>query len=298
MNSPGAIGSFLRKPYSAAYFFIFPSFLLLIVFHILPFLSSFIIAMLNMQVSFRTARFVGLEHYVRVFSDRFFINAVRVTLRFTATEIPIQTAIGLLLAALLTKNSPFNKLMRSIFFLPIIVSATAMGIMWNLILHSNIGLITHWLNMLGFGRLNFLNTPELALNTVVFVTIWRTFGISILILVAAMQAVPDDYYDAAEIDGAGKVRQFWSITFPSILPAFWFLLMTRIIGSLQVFDIVFTLTRGRPNWTTETLVAYVYRRAMDQSSNMGYATAMCQFLFAFILIITMIQYTVMTKTEK
>ena len=297
MGSPGTVRKFLRKPYSAAYFFLFPTFILLILFHIAPFIMSFFISMLNMQVSFKSARFVGLQNFVQAFSDRYFINAIKVTLRFTATEVPIQTVIGLILAALLTKNSFFNKLMRSIYFLPIICSATALGIMWNMTLHSNIGIITHWLDLLGFGKINFLNTRGLALNTVVFVTIWRTFGISILILVAAMQAVPDEYYEAAEIDGAGKIRQFWSITLPSIMPAFWFLLMTRTIGSLQIFDIVFTLTGGGPNFTTETLVTYVYRKAMDMSSSMGYATAMSEFLFAFILIITMIQYTVMTKTE-
>jgi multiple sugar transport system permease protein len=297
MKHLGAIRSFLRKPYVWAYVFIFPTFILMIAFHIVPFLMSFFISTLNMKLSFSSARFVGIQNYVRVLSDRYFRNAVSVTLRFTAMEIPVQMIIGLLLAAFLTKNTLFNKIIRSIYFLPIVVSATALGIMWNLILHSSIGLVPYWFEVLGFGNINFLNTKGLALNTVLFVTVWRTFGVSILILVAAMQAVPDDYYDAAQIDGAGKIRQFWSITLPSIMPAFWFLLMTRIIGSLQIFDIVFTLTGGGPNFSTETLVTYIYRRAMDGSSSMGYATAISEYLFVFILGITMIQYTIMNKTE-
>jgi multiple sugar transport system permease protein len=297
MNFPGSIRYFMRKPYAWAYVFIFPTFVLMLMFHIVPFLMSFFISTLNMKLSFSSAQFVGIQNYVRALGDRYFRNAVSVTLRFTAMEIPIQMIVGLVLAAFLTKNTFFNKLIRSIYFLPIVVSATALGIMWYLILHSSIGLITYWLGLLGFGNINFLNTRGLALNTVLFVTIWRTFGISMLILVAAMQAVPDEYYDAAQIDGAGKLRQFWSITLPSIMPAFWFLLMTRIIGSLQIFDIVFTLTGGGPNFSTETLVTYIYRRAMDGSSNMGYATAMSEYLFVFILGITMIQYTIMNKTE-
>jgi multiple sugar transport system permease protein len=297
MNSPGGIRCFMRKPYAWAYIFILPTFILIITFHIAPFLMSFFISTLNMKISFASAQFVGIQNYVRALGDRYFRNAVGVTLRFTAMEIPIQMVIGLVLAAFLTKNSFFNKLIRSIYFLPIVVSATALGIMWNLILHSSIGLVPYWLEVLGFGSVNFLNTKGSALNTVLFVTIWRTFGVSIMILVAAMQAVPDDYYDAAQIDGAGRLRQFWSITLPSIMPAFWFLLMTRIIGSLQIFDIVFTLTGGGPNFSTETLVTYIYRKAMDGSSSMGYATAMSEYLFVFILVITVVQYTIMNKTE-
>jgi multiple sugar transport system permease protein len=117
-------------------------------------------------------------------------------------------------------------------------------------------------------------------------------------MVAAMQNVPSDYYQAAEIDGAGRIRQFFFITLPCIMPAFWFLLMTRAIGSLQIFDIVYTLTGGGPNFTTETLVTYVYRKDVSMGGNMGYATAISEFLFVFIMFITFIQYRIMTKTEQ
>ena len=169
--------------------------------------------------------------------------------------------------------------------------------MWQIILHSNVGMVTYWIRVLGFGKVNFLNTPGLALGVVIFVSVWRTFGISTIILVAAMQKVPDDYYEASEIDGAGKLRQFFSITLPSIMPSFWFLLMTRVIGSLQVFDIVFTLTDGGPNHTTETLVTYVYNRAFDSGNRMGYATAISEVLFLIIMVLTLVQYRIMKKTE-
>ena len=292
------VDNFLRKPYAMAYIFIFPAFFLLVVFHILPFFASFFISLLNMQVSFRTARFVGLENFRLALQDRFFRNALSVTMKFVIVEVPLQMLVGLLFAALVTKNSFFNKLMRSIYFLPIVVSATAMGIMWGMTLHQIVGIFTYWINLMGFGRIAFLNTQGLAFGTVVFVVLWRSFGVSILILVAAMQAVPDDYYDAAEVDGAGKIRQFWSITIPSIMPAIWFLVMTRVIGALQIFEIIFTLTGGGPNFTTETVVAYVYRKINDGTSHMGYGTAMCLYLFAFIMTVTVIQYIIMKRTEQ
>ncbi len=295
MNKSHGIRSYWNKPQHAAYLFILPAALL--VFNVIPLFASFYISTLNMVISFDNATFVGMANYREALTDMRFINSIKVTVLFTAVEVPIQMVIGLVMSALLTKNTFTNKLFRSIYFLPIICSATAIGIMFQIILHSNVGLVTYWIKLLGFGKVNFLNTPGLTLGVVIAVSVWRTFGISTIILISAMQNIPSDYYEAAQIDGAGRIRQFFSITMPSIMPSFWFLLMTRIIGSLQVFDLIYTLTDGGPNFTTETLVAYVYTKAFDSGSRMGYATAMSEFLFLFIMIITLIQYYVMSKTE-
>ncbi len=295
MNKSHGIRSYWNKPQHAAYLFILPAALLL--FNVIPLFASFYISTLNMVISFDNATFVGMANYREALTDMRFINSIKVTVLFTAVEVPIQMVIGLVMSALLTKNTFTNKLFRSIYFLPIICSATAIGIMFQIILHSNVGLVTYWIKLLGFGKVNFLNTPGLTLGVVIAVSVWRTFGISTIILISAMQNIPSDYYEAAQIDGAGRIRQFFSITMPSIMPSFWFLLMTRIIGSLQVFDLIYTLTDGGPNFTTETLVAYVYTKAFDSGSRMGYATAMSEFLFLFIMIITLIQYYVMSKTE-
>lgn len=297
MGKGKSIRSYWNKPQHAAYLFLLPAALLILVFNVIPLLASFVISTLDMGISFEDAKFVGLANFQEALGDRRFVNSLLVTIKFTLIEVPIQMVLGLALSALLTKNTVVNKLFRGIYFLPIVCSATAIGIMFQIILHSNVGLITYWVKELGFGKINFLNTPGLTLGVVIFVSVWRTFGISTIILISAMQNVPADYYEAAEIDGAGKLRQFFSITFPSILPSFWFLLMTRVIGSLQVFDLVFTLTDGGPNYTTETLVTYVYNRAFDVGNRMGYATAMSEFLFLIIMVITLIQYFIMRKTE-
>ncbi|MBE5845327.1 MAG: sugar ABC transporter permease [Butyrivibrio sp.] len=291
------IRSYWNKPYHAAYLFILPAAILLLVFNVIPLFASFYISTLDIGIAIDKATFVGLDNYIEALHDSRFLNSIKVTIFFTAVEVPIQMVMGLVMSALLTKNTFTNKLFRSIYFLPIICSATAIGIMFQIILHSNVGIVTYWVRMLGFGKINFLYTPGLTMGVVIAVSLWRTFGISTIILISAMQNVPSDYYEAAYIDGAGKVRQFFSITLPCIMPAFWFLLMTRVIGSLQVFDLIYTLTDGGPNFTTETLVAYVYTKAFDRGSRMGYATAMSEFLFVFIMIITLIQYYVMSKTE-
>ena len=291
------IRTFWSKPSHVAYLFLLPAGILILLFNIIPLLASFVISTLDMNISFASAKFVGLDNFREALGDRRFINSLWITIKYTLLEVPIQMVLGLVCSALLTKNSKINKVLRSIYFLPIVCSATAIGIMWQIILHSNVGLITYWVSKLEFGKINFLNTEGLALYVVIFVSVWRTFGISTIILISAMQNVPNVYYEASQIDGAGSVRQFFSITLPSIKPSFWFLLMTRIIGSLQVFDIIFTLTDGGPNFSTETLVTYVYNRAFDVGNRMGYATAMSEFLFLVIMIITLIQYYIMRKTE-
>lgn len=186
-----------------------PAAILILVFNIIPLFASFFISMLDMGISFNSAKFIGLDNFKEALTDRRFINSLIVTIKFTVIEVPIQMVLGLVLSAMLTKNTFTNKLFRSIYFIPIVCSATAIGIMWQIILHSNVGLITYWVKLLGFGKVNFLNTPGLTLGVVIFVSVWRTFGISTIILISAMQNVPGDYYEAADIDGAGRIRQFF-----------------------------------------------------------------------------------------
>ncbi len=280
-----------------AYLYIAPAGILLIVFCLIPLLASFYISTQKMGVDLSKAKFVGLDNYTKIFTDRRFLQSVTITLKYTLVEIPLQMVIGVVLSALLAKNTPWNKLFRSIYFLPVIASAVTVGVTWQLVLHSNIGIFTYWLKLLGFSDVNLLNNTGTALYVVVFVAIWKTFGISTIILVSAIQNIPESLYEASAIDGAGKINQFFYVTLPGIMPSFWFLLMTRIIGSLQMFDIVYTLTRGGPSRTTTTLVVYIYDTAFNSLDKMGYATAMSEVLFVFIMIITVIMYAIMNKTS-
>lgn len=280
-----------------AYLFIAPAAVLLVIFCIIPLFASFYISTQKMGVDLSQAEFVGLDNFKKAFNDRRFWQSVVITLKYTAVEIPFQMIIGVLLSAVLAKNTRINKIFRSIYFLPVIASAVTVGVMWQLVLHSNIGIFTYWLKLLGFHDVNLLNNTGTALYVVVFVAIWKTFGISAIILVAAIQNIPESLYEAASIDGAGKVNQFRYVTMPGIMPSFWFLLMTRIIGSLQMFDIVFTMTGGGPSRSTTTLVVYIYEMAFKSLNKTGYATAMSEILFVFIMVITVIMYTIMNKTS-
>ena len=286
-----------RRSTLAPYLFIAPVIILLFVFNIAPLLISFFISLFDADISFNLNKFIGLGNFAEVFQDSRFYNSLGVTLKWTVVEVPCQLLIALLLAGLLTRNTVTNKLFRAIYFMPIVCSATATGIMWKLILHSNVGYITYVLRMMGFGKINFMNTAGLTFYVIVFMSVWKTFGISTTILIGAMQNVPTVLYEAADIDVCSKLGQFFHITLPGIRPTLWFLIMTRIIGSFQVFDIVYTTTGGGPSLTTETLVSYIYTRGFEVF-RMGYASALSVVLLGLILIITVIMYGAMLKGEK
>lgn len=289
--------SFERKLERTAYLFILPAALLLIVFCIVPMVASFWVSAQKMGVDLSKAQFVGLENYTKALKDRRFLQSIEISLKYTAIEVPLQMIIGVFLSALLAKNTFLNKLFRGIYFLPVVASAVTVGVTWQLVLHSNVGIFTYWLKLLGVADANLLNNTTTAIYVVVFVAIWKTFGISAIILVSAIQNIPDSLFEAASIDGAGKIRQFWNVTLPGIMPSFWFLLMTRIIGSLQMFDIVYTMTGGGPSRSTTTMVVYIYDQAFNSMNKMGYATAMSEFLFTGIMAVTILMYYIMNKTS-
>ena len=289
--------SYERRLERTAYLFLAPAAILLLLFCIIPLIASFYVSTQDMGVDLSKAQFVGLKNFVKSFSDRRFLQSIGITLRYTGIEVPLQMIIGVLLSALLTRNSVINKLFRSIYFLPVVTSAVTVGVTFQLVMHSNIGIFTYWLKLLGIPDANLLNNTSTAIYVVIFVAIWKTFGISAIILVSAIQNIPESLYEASAIDGAGKAAQFFHVTLPGIMPSFWFLLMTRIIGSLQMFDIVYTMTGGGPSRATTTMVVYIYDTAFNSLNKMGYATAMSELLFAFIMFITIIMYTIMNKTS-
>ena len=292
-----AIMKYLNKPSRCAYLFLMPSVILLVMFNVLPLAAAFGLSLFDVPITMNSAKFIGLTNFIEAFHDDRFLNSLKVTVVFTLIEVPIQVIVALVIASFITKNNFRNKLLRAIYFLPVICSATAVGIMWKMILHSNIGFITATLQSMGLGKINFLNTPGLTIFVVSFISLWRSFGISAIIYVTAIQQVSASLYEAAEMDGAGKVKQFIHITAPSIRPTFWYILMTRFAGALQIFDIIYITTNGGPNYTTESTVTYIYSRAFSSASSMGYASAMSVILFVIIMVVTVFMYRRMNREE-
>ncbi len=289
---------YLNTAEGSAYVFIFPSIVLLFLFILLPLIMAFGLSFFDVPMTLNSTEFVGLDNFKEAFSDTRFLNSLKVTFVFTIIEVPIQVFGAMIIAALISKNTVPNKIYRAIYFLPVICSATAIGIMWKMILHSNVGFFTYALQSFGLGKINFFNDVHLTIFVVTFISIWRSFGISAIIYVTDIQNVNGSLYEAAEMDGAGKVKQFWNVTVPLIRPTFWYILMTRLAGSLQIFDIIYMTTNGGPNYTTESAVTYIYSRAFSSESRMGYASTLSVILFFIILLVTVLLYRRMNAEEE
>jgi len=290
MNYIKQIKKFLNKPSRAAYLFLAPSLIILFVFAIVPLIASLVISVMHMNIFFTDTSFAGLKNFMHAFQDERFWNALKNTIVFVVIEVPLQIVIGLLIANALTKTNLFNKAARTIFFLPVICSMAAVGIVWSILLDGNIGLVPYLLEKIGMGTPTFFRDVKTAMPTVIGMTVWKNFGYTMSILVVGIQGISRSYYEAAEIDGANKVDQFFCITLPQLKSTLGFCLITNTIGSLQVFDQVYVTTQGGPQYSTETLVQYIYKTGFNQPYDLGYASALSVLLLVVILIISFPMY--------
>jgi ABC-type sugar transport systems, permease components len=287
-----------NRPNHAAYLFLMPSLLILLIFAIIPLIASLIISVMNMNIFFTDTSFTGIANFLQAFEDKRFWNALKNTVVFVTFEVPLQIIIGLLIANVLTKTNWFNKVARSVFFLPVICSMAAIGIIWSILLDGNIGFIPYLLDKVGIHNATFFRDIKTAMPTVIAMTVWKNFGYTMSILVVGIQSISDSYYEASQIDGATKTKQFFSITIPLLKDTLGFCLITNTIGSLQVFDQVYVTTQGGPQFSTETLVQYIYKTGFNQPYNLGYASALSVLLLIVILVISLPMYKKMFMAKE
>jgi multiple sugar transport system permease protein len=292
-----SIRSFFNKPSGAAYLFILPAVLTLFVFVVIPLVSAVGISFLNLTIFLHPPKFVGLANYTRMLHDARFWNALKNSFYFLL-EMPIQVVVGLLVAVYLSKNTLFRKFLRSVLFVPVVCSLTAMAIVWSFLLDPQIGILPYYLTQLGLPHLQFLTDPKMAMPLVILMTVWKNFGMTMVILVAGIQSIPQSYYEAAEIDGANPSAQFFQVTIPLLIPSLAFCIVTNTIGSLQVFDQIFVMTQGGPLHATETLVMYIYNVGFtSQPFNLSYASTIAVVLFGIIMVISLLMNKYLTQRE-
>lgn len=297
MNTLKRFDVYWNKPQHAAYLFIAPVMILLFVFSIVPLVSSFILSGTDLSLFLTDMKWTGLENFKKALTDARFINSLAISFKFALGAVPLRLLVSIIIALFFANNTFFNKAMRSIYFLPVVCSSTVIGIMWKLTLNRYVGLIPYWLTTyLGIPPFDVFHDTSLALPAIGFMTIWGSFGMTAVIFLAAIKAVPYELYESAELDGARKIRQFFSITLPDIMPTFWFLLITNVIGSLQVFDLVYVVTNGGPQYSTETTVAYMFYTAFTKYK-LGYTSAIAVIFFVIILSLTMLMYFIMLRQE-
>lgn len=277
-----------RKIASAGVKMVIPSMIIIAVFTIYPIIQSLVMSFTNWNILRNTKKFIGLSNYINMFSDERFLNALKNTVEYTLFYVPLLMVISILFAAVINQKFTGSGFHKSLLFIPAVTSMAIIAIIFRYILDGDIGLVSLWLRKLGISVPDFLRDESTAMGAVIFTSLWRWIGFNMVILLAGINAIPESLYEAAEIDGAGNVKQFFSITLPLIAPSLSFTLITNIISSFQVYDQVYVMTKGGPMFRTEVLVYYIYYNGFNVYK-MGYASAMAFFLFLIILLFTLFQ---------
>jgi len=270
--------------------FLFPSYITFVVFIFIPLIYSFYLSFYKYSLlSYTSSRFVGLENYIRLIHDSAFWISLKNTFIFTLGTVLPTMAAGLFLAIILNKNLKFRNFFRTAYFIPVVTSLVAASIIWSLILDStDAGLVNALLLKIGISPQAWLSSSKWSLFSVMIMFIWKTTGYVMLIYLAGLQSIPDELYEAIDIDGAGNAGRFFYITLPLLKPTTSFVFTTTLITSFQVFTPIYIMTGGGPGYSSNTIVNYLYQRGF-QDFKMGYASTIAYALFAILFLITILQ---------
>lgn len=268
--------------------FLSPTLVIFAVFVLFPVFFSFYLSFHKWNMFSRGRSFVALDNYLRILQSAEFWMVLKNTVIYTLGTVPLNMALALVVAYFLNKKVIGKRFLRAAFFTPVITSSVAAAVIWRWIYEPNFGLLNYSLSWLGIPSVNWLNDPTAAMFALIVMGVWKTFGVNMVLFAAGLQGIPEHYYEAAAIDGAGRWSKFWNITFPLLSPTTFFILVMSVISSFQVFDIVYVLTSGGPLGTTKVLVFYLYENAF-KFFEMGYASAVAYLLFAIIFVVTLIQ---------
>lgn len=273
-----------------------PWILTLALFWLYPIIYSVIVGFTDMQLLSKSFNWVGFENYIALLSDREFISALKNTALFVFVTIPITTIISLLLALLVNKNFRGRSIFRAGYFLPSITSMVVIALIFTN-LYQRGGYIAMLAGMLGFETPThgFLFDNATALYSIMAMDIWMAVGYYMLIFLAGLKSIPTELYESAEINGAGRIRQFFSITLPLLKPVALFIIVINSIKSFQVFVEIFVMTKGK--FETSTLVYFIYDTGLTTKFNFGYASAAAYILFLIIAVFSILQFYFFRKRE-
>jgi multiple sugar transport system permease protein len=284
----------IRRDGLAAFLFLSPTLILFGTFIVFPVIFSFYLSFHQWNMFSTDQTFIGFANYTQLLRSPEFWQVFRNTVVYTLGTVPVNMVLALAVAYLLNKKLVGKKFLRTAFFTPVIISWIAAAVIWRWLFEPNYGLINYVLGFFGVSPINWLNDPTMAMVALIIVGVWKTFGFNMILFSAGLQSIPEHYYEAAEIDGAGKLSQFWNITLPLLSPTTFFIVIMSVIGSFQVFDAVYVLTSGGPLGSTKVMIFYIYENAF-KFFNMGYASALAYVLFAVIFMLTLLQFKILSK---
>jgi len=243
-----------------------------------------------------TYQSVGLSNFKELFHDRYFISSLKNTFSYVFITVPVSTVFALLFSVLLSRKIKLGGLFQTAYFLPLITSSIAIGLVWKYMFNSDYGVINSMLNLFGIDGLKWLRQPKDAMAAMCVFGIWKSLPTSIIMFMSGLQSIDDRYYIAARLDGAGSWKQFRRITIPLLSPTIALVLSTRVISASKVFNEVFVLWGGEPGpaRTMYTVVFYIWE-SFFENWEISLASAAALVLFAIVFILTIIQLFLQKK---
>ncbi len=281
---------------TTAYFFLAPALSAIFIFFFIPVIAAFIISFTDFDIytlgNFSTLRLIGFDNYVKLFSDDLFWTALGNTFYFVVVAGPLSIAVSLTAALLLnSKLVKFKSLFRLAYFLPVVTTLVAVAIVWRFIYHPNFGILNFFLGLIGINPIDWLGDPDWAMPSIILLAVWKNFGYNMIIFIAGLQNIPEELYEAADIEGANAFQKFKHITLPMLAPTTIFVSIITMIGYFQLFAEPYVMTQGGPLNKTLSIVQYMYQEGF-RWWNMGYSASIAFVLFIIIFIGTLIQFKV------
>lgn len=270
--------------------FILPGFLGFLVFVFIPFILSFFLSFTdwNFLQGIQAIEFNGIQNYLRLFKDEWFLNSFWNNISFTLITVPVLLVLGLIMATIIDRYIKFGGLVKVLVFIPYICSVVAIATVWMMLFEPSMGPINQLLSSIGIENPpGWLTSFTWSLPSIMIVYIWQQLGYFIVVFTSGLKSIPEEVYEAADMDGAGPIRKFVSITVPMMAPSIFFLSTMGIIGTFKVFDHVSVMTQGGPGSSSSVMAYYIYRAAF-QNFETGYSNTLAWALFGIIFLITIL----------
>lgn len=275
-----------KSEFMWGWLFILPTVIGLIVLNIIPIFQTIYQSFFKTGDFGRGNIFVGLENYVKVFGDSEVWQSLINTFKYAIVEVPFSIAIALVLAVLLNRKMKGRSAYRTIIFLPMVAAPAAVAMVWRWLFNSDFGLLNNVFNL----NVKWVSDPKIAVYSIAVIGVWSVLGYNMVLFLSGLQEIPHDYYEAAQIDGATGVKSFFHITIPLLSPTIFFVLITRVIGSLQVFDLMYmVMDKSNPALEKTQSLVYLFYKYAFINKNMGYGSAIVVLLLVITMIITVFQ---------
>ncbi len=290
-----------RSKISAAYLFLSPALLAIFIFFLIPVLAALVMSFTDFDIyslgNLSYARFIGLQNYIEIFKDPLFWQSLKNTFYFVVVGGPLSIAVSLGAALFLSSRLVrFKGIFRLVYFMPVVTTLVAVSILWRFIYNPQFGILNYFLGFIGVHPIDWLGNPLWAMPAIILMAVWKNFGYNMIIFIAGLQNIPEDLYEAANLEGASEWNKFKSITLPMLAPTTLFVSIITMIGYFQLFAEPYVMTQGGPLNSTLSIVLYMYREGF-MWWNMGYSAALAFILFIIILIISLIQLKMQRETN-